>query len=58
MHLFSNLPFSVRGLKGLRVVDASIIPAAMSGNTYATQVRIKVQSRFGSTLYSLFCQSI
>lgn len=31
---------SVRGLKGLRVVDASIIPSAMTGDTYATQVMI------------------
>lgn len=30
----------VRGLKGLRVIDASIIPNAMSGDTYATQVMI------------------
>ena len=30
----------VRGLKGLRVIDASIIPAALSGDTYATQVMI------------------
>ena len=28
----------VRGLKGIRVADASIIPASMSGDTYATQV--------------------
>ena len=27
-------------MKGLRVVDASIIPNAMSGNTYSTQVMI------------------
>lgn len=32
--------FRVRGLKNLRVVDASIIPAAVSGNSYATQVMI------------------
>jgi len=30
----------VRGTKNLRVVDASVIPASMSGNTYATQVMI------------------
>lgn len=30
----------VRGLKNLRVVDASIIPSSMSGDTYATQVMI------------------
>lgn len=30
----------VRGIKGLRVADASIIPNAMSGDTYATQVMI------------------
>ena len=30
----------VRGIKGLRVIDASIIPSAMSGDTYATQVRL------------------
>lgn len=30
----------VRGIKNLRVADASIIPAAMSGNSYATQVMI------------------
>jgi len=31
---------SVRGIKGLRVADASIIPSSMSGDTYATQVMI------------------
>ena len=30
----------MRGTKGLRVADASIIPNAISGNTYATQVMI------------------
>ncbi|ESO12860.1 hypothetical protein HELRODRAFT_93524 [Helobdella robusta] len=30
----------VRGLKGLRVADASIIPTSMSADTYATQVMI------------------
>eukprot|EP00918_Siedleckia_nematoides_P087375 GHVU01192247.1.p1 GENE.GHVU01192247.1~~GHVU01192247.1.p1 ORF type:complete len:648 (+),score=99.43 GHVU01192247.1:215-2158(+) len=30
----------VRGTKGLRVVDASIIPFAITGNTYATQIMI------------------
>lgn len=30
----------VRGIKGLRVADASIIPSAMTGDTYATQVMI------------------
>jgi len=30
----------VRGIKGLRVADASIIPSSMSGDTYATQVMI------------------
>jgi choline dehydrogenase-like flavoprotein len=30
----------VRGIKGLRVVDASIIPTASTGDTYATQVMI------------------
>lgn len=30
----------VRGLKGLRVADASVIPNAMTGDTYATQVMI------------------
>jgi choline dehydrogenase len=30
----------VRGLKGLRVVDASVIPGTMTGDTYATQVMI------------------
>lgn len=30
----------VRGLKGLRVVDASVIPSSLSGDTYATQVMI------------------
>lgn len=30
----------MRGIKNLRVADASIIPAAMSGNSYATQVMI------------------
>ncbi len=34
------LPTRVRGVKGLRVADASIIPTAISGNTYATQVMI------------------
>jgi choline dehydrogenase len=29
----------VRGVKGLRVVDASIIPSSTSGDAYATQVR-------------------
>jgi len=31
---------SVKGVKGLRVADASIIPSSMSGDTYATQVMI------------------
>lgn len=30
----------VRGVKGLRVIDASIIPSSMSGNSYTTQVMI------------------
>ena len=30
----------VRGLKGLRVVDASVIPSSPSGDTYAVQVMI------------------
>ena len=30
----------VRGLKGLRVADASVIPSSTSGDTYATQVMI------------------
>jgi len=30
----------VRGVKGLRIADASIIPSAMTGDTYATQVMI------------------
>lgn len=30
----------VKGVKGLRVADASIIPSSMSGDTYATQVMI------------------
>jgi choline dehydrogenase-like flavoprotein len=30
----------VRGIKGLRVADASIIPYSMTGDTYATQVMI------------------
>lgn len=30
----------MRGIKGLRVVDASVIPATTTGDTYATQVMI------------------
>jgi choline dehydrogenase len=30
----------VRGLKNLRVIDASIIPSAMSGNAFTTQIMI------------------
>jgi choline dehydrogenase len=30
----------IRGLKNIRVVDASIIPSSLSGDTYATQVMI------------------
>jgi len=32
--------FRVRGIKGLRIVDASIIPSSTSGDSYATQVMI------------------
>ena len=31
---------SVRGIKGLRVVDSSIVPSSMSGNLYSTQIMI------------------
>ena len=31
---------SVRGVKGLRVVDSSIVPSSISGNLYATQIMI------------------
>ena len=30
----------VRGVKSLRVIDASIIPSSLSGNSYTTQVMI------------------
>jgi len=30
----------VRGLKNLRIIDASIIPSAMSGNSFTTQIMI------------------
>jgi len=30
----------VRGLKGIRVIDASVIPSSMTGDTYATQIMI------------------
>ena len=30
----------MRGIKSLRVADASVIPNAISGNTYATQVML------------------
>jgi len=30
----------VRGLKNLRIIDASIIPSSLSGNSYTTQVMI------------------
>jgi len=30
----------VRGLKNLRIIDASIIPNSLSGNSYTTQVMI------------------
>ena len=39
----------VRGLKGIRVADASIIPAPMSGDTYATQVRFHNSPRHKSS---------
>lgn len=32
--------FRVRGVKGLRIIDASIIPSSTSGDSYATQVMI------------------
>jgi len=30
----------VRGLKNLRIIDASVIPSSLSGNAYTTQVMI------------------
>lgn len=33
-------PCSVRGIKGLRVVDSSVIPSTTTGDTYATQIMI------------------
>ena len=33
-------PSRVRGLQNLRVVDASVIPSSLSGDSYATQVMI------------------
>lgn len=33
-------PYSVRGIKGLRVVDSSVIPSTTTGDTYATQIMI------------------
>jgi len=30
----------VRGVKSLRIIDASIIPSSLSGNSYTTQVMI------------------
>ena len=32
--------YRVRGVKNLRIVDASIIPNSLSGNSYTTQVMI------------------
>lgn len=32
--------FRVRGIKGLRIIDASIVPSSLSGNSYTTQVMI------------------
>jgi len=30
----------VRGIKNLRIIDASVIPSSLSGNSYTTQVMI------------------
>ena len=38
--MWLSLYFRVRGIKGLRIVDASIIPTSTSGDAYATQVMI------------------
>lgn len=40
IHTYANLNFRVHGIDGLRVVDASVFPHQITGNTHVTVIAI------------------